>query len=543
MIRRFRDVLLVVFSAALLGAAYQVNSLGGLAFVAFVPFFFAIDRKGSGDAAKFSYLFGFLVYLLIGYPLLLVTVAGYLVVAAYLAVYFALFGIACASWNEPSVEGIIASRREIRGLFYLPAVWVALEYFRGWFLSGLPWAFLGYTQWRDLAFIQIADITAVYGVSFFIIFVNLAVFKLAQQFFSKPGGARTNPIGTDEESRRRYRLTLAGMLAGGFLLVGGYGAINLWMRDAFYRSPDKKAVLRVAVVQGDIPQDQKWNAQIKSIIFEKYKRLTFMSAIERSDLIVWPETSFPGFLEDEAMMAVKLRAVVRKSMTNVLVGAPTIGDLEKNQGVRFYNSAILFGPDGEERARYHKLHLVPFGEYIPLRPLFGFLRRFVEIGDFTGGHEWTLFDIASRYRENPIKAKFAALICYEDMFPALTRRFVAQGADFLLNITNDAWFGDTTGPYQHGQSSIFRAVENRVNVVRAGNTGWSCFISPEGRILSAVQDDGKEINVTGHKSQDIVLRKGRTFYNRFGDVFVYLCLVLCFLAYRDKLKHSQYSRL
>ena len=312
-------------------------------------------------------------------------------------------------------------------------------------------------------------------------------------------------------------------------------------RESFYHSPVDKAVLHVSVLQGNIPQEEKWDAKIKNIIFEKYKRLTFMSAIERSDLIVWPETSFPGYLEDEPVMAAQLRNVVRQSRTDVLVGAPTLGDLEK--GLRFYNSAVFYGPDGEERKRYSKVHLVPFGEYVPFEPFLSFVRNFVQIGHFTAGQERTIFAMATRYQKTKLKVKFAALICYEDIFPGLVREFCNHGADFLINMTNDAWFGKTSAPYQHAQASVFRAVENRVNVVRATNTGFSCFISPEGRILDSVNENGQEIFVTGHKGADLILRKERSFYTRFGDIFAAFCFFLCFLAYKDHSKHKPYARL
>ena len=150
--------------------------------------------------------------------------------------------------------------------------------------------------------------------------------------------------------------------------------------------------------------------------------------------------------------------------------------------------------------------------------------------------------MATRYQKTNIKAKFAALICYEDIFPGLVREFCNQGADFLVNMTNDAWFGKTAAPYQHAEASVFRAVENRVNVVRATNTGLSCFISPEGRVLDSVKENGEEIFVTGHKGVNLILRKERTFYTRFGDVFAAFCFFLCFLAYKDLSRHRPYVR-
>lgn len=535
MLRRFRQIFLAVSAAALLVAPFHSGELAFLAFFALVPYFFALDGKSPFEAFLFSLGFGALFFLALCYWLTLVTLVGYVLVSVYLALYFALFGWLVAYFLNPSDE--IARtyfRQNMRALFFIPAFWVVLEYVRGFVFSGLPWALLGYGQWKNLVFIQIADLTGVYGVSFFVVFVNLALFKIVKEFLSKP--RPSNPI--DTESQPKYRLALVGTLAGAFAFVAFYGIFQI----AAIESAKPIRTVRVSVVQGNIPQDQKWNTKIKNIIFQKYKRLTLMSALDKPDLIVWPETSFPGYLEDEPVMATHLRAVARQSLTEVLVGAPTFGNFEEGQGLKFYNSAIHYGRDGEEKKRYSKLHLVPFGEYVPFEVLIGFIRNFVEIGQFYPGTQKTIFETNLRSTGKGEKARFAVLICFEDIFPSLTRGFAKQ-VDFLVNITNDAWFGRTTAPYQHAQASVFRAVENRMPVIRSANTGLSCFISANGRILASVQDKGREIMVTGHRTYDIALTRGKSFYTRFGDIFAYLCFFLCYLAFRERTKHSSYSRL
>jgi apolipoprotein N-acyltransferase len=535
MLRHFRQIFLAASTATLLVAPFHWGELAFLAFFALVPYFFALDGKSPSEAFRFSMGTGALFFLALSYWLTLVTLPGYLLLSAYLAVYFALFGWLCAYFLNPSNE--IARtyfRQNMRALFFIPAFWVVLEYLRGIVFSGLPWALLGYGQWKNLVFIQIADLTGVYGVSFFIVFVNLAIFKILKEFLAKPRPA--DPI--DTESQPKYRLALVGTLAAAFAFIALYGIVRI----ASIESAKPLRTARLSVVQGNIPQDQKWNAKIKNIIFQKYKRLTLMSALDKPDLIVWPETSFPGYLEDEPVMATHLRAAVRQSQTDVLVGVPTIGGIEGGKGLRFYNSAVHYGRDGEEKKRYSKLHLVPFGEYVPLETLIGFIRNFVKIGRFHPGTEKTIFETSLRSAGKGEKARFAVLICFEDIFPSLTRSF-AKEADFLVNVTNDAWFGRTTAPYQHAQASVLRAVENRMPVIRAANTGLSCFISASGRILATVQDKGREIMVTGHRTSDIELSSGKSFYTRFGDVFAYFCFFLCYLAFRERTKHSAYSRL
>ena len=538
MLSRFRNLFLTVLSAVFLVLPFHFGKLGALAFFAFIPYFIVLSSCPPGAAFKVSCLHGFLFFCLLGYWLSYVNVLGFVLLAAYLALYFAFFGIAASKFiNSERPFGQMSAASLIKPCIFLPAVWVALEFVRSWLAGGFPWALLGYSQWKTLPLIQMADITGAYGVSYFVLFINLLLFQGFRVLVMKP--AEFSKFGFSAETKKKTLSILTGVLFLAFLLIGGTGALTLQSRINFYKSPGDKAVLRVSVLQGSIPQEEKWDAKIKNIIFEKYKRLMFMSAVEKSDLIVWPETSFPGYLEDEVEMAAQLRSAVRQTRTAVLVGAPTFGDLEK--GLRFYNSAVLYGPDGEEHQRYSKVHLVPFGEYVPFERLIGFIRRFVQIGHFTPGQEKTIFTVVSRYQKIKLKANFAALICYEDIFPGLVRDFCNQGADFLINMTNDAWFGDSTAPYQHTQASVFRAVENRVPVVRATNTGLSCFISPEGFVMSTVMENGKEIFVTGHKGCDLILRKGRSFYTRFGDVFVVFCFFLCLLAYKDRSKKRIYS--
>jgi len=181
---------------------------------------------------------------------------------------------------------------------------------------------------------------------------------------------------------------------------------------------------------------------------------------------------------------------------------------------------LLVSPEGELLDRYDKLHLVPFGEYIPLRKFFGFLETIVPIGDFSRGNGYTVFSMPPY--------KFSVLICFEDLFPGLSREFVKKGADFLINITNDAWFKKTSSPYQHLSASVFRAVENRVFLIRSANTGVSGFIAPTGKIISLVGDkSGNNIFVSGYKTQNIaVYKQGLSFYTRYGNIFIIICLLL-----------------
>ncbi len=521
--RRLKDSLLILLSAALLVTPYHFGGMFLASFFAFVPYFFVVDNRSSFSVFKWSFVFGVIYYALLGYWLNYVNVIGFIILALYLAIYFGLFGLYGSTY-------LMYSKR--RSAFYMAAIWVLLEYIRGIMLSGFPWALLAYSQWKNILFIQAADTIGPYGVSFVILAINVFVYQIIKSYLAPP-----NLLKRDHPTKSFSMIALI------FFVMLGYGFAVLHEREGFYKSSAPKAKLRLAVLQGNIPQEQKWDNRIKTIIFEKYKRLTLMAAMERSDLVIWPETSFPGFLEDEPLMAAHLRGLVRQSTTNVLVGAPTLSDIEVERDFHSYNSAILYGPKGEESARYKKMHLVPFGEYVPFESIIGIIRKFVSIGHFSPGTEQTIFSIVSRFQPSVIAAKFGVTICYEDIFPSMVRDMCQNGADFMVNITNDAWFGKTTAPYQHAQASVFRAVENRVPVIRSTNTGLSCFITAEGRIVSSVKHEGEEIMVSGYKSDDIILRKGRPLYTKIGDLFFWINCLILFAAYRDRQKQNSYSRI
>lgn len=503
-------------SGALLALPYHFDFLWVLSFVAFVPLFFSFESKSRGEAVAASYFFGVTFFGLMGYWLTYVNVLGFVTLTLYLALYAGAFGFFGFRFFYGASESRASGR--IASALFLASLWVVLEWVRGWMISGLPWALLGMSQWKNLPFIQIADVTGVWGVSFAVMAVNVLLYQFLRY-----------------KKKALHCLVVAAALVA---VLCGYG----WLQMARWGPSDGRPQLRVSVLQGNIPQDQKWDARVRGIIFEKYKRLTLMCANEFSDLILWPETSFPGFFEDEPVMAARLRSTIRHSRTPTLVGAPTLAELPEG-GLRQFNTAILFNQNGEEGQRYSKTHLVPFGEYIPFEPAIGFIRHFVQIGRFTPGRDKTIFVLKPRTPEKYLTARFGVLICYEDIFPGLCREFARNGADFLVNVTNDAWFGRTAAPYQHAQASVFRAVENRLPVIRAANTGLSCFISASGQITGSVRERDEEIMVTGHETQGIYLRKASSIYSRMGDWFLLLCGALLWICRQDPLSAPRYSRL
>lgn len=396
-------------------------------------------------------------------------------VLAALALYLSLYGAAFAA--------LLAWLRPTSGpAFVLEAasLWVALEYLRSHLLSGFPWNLLGYSQYQNFALLPVTTITGVYGLSFLVLATNAGLAWAVRHW------------GHWREAG--WVVAVVGGLVAVALLPGGWSS-----RDA-----GSGPALSVALIQGNIAQELKWNPARQAETLVTYQRLTQAAAVEnRPALIIWPETAVPFSLQADGRREAVL-AVARAVRTPLLVGAPHV-DPRAN---RVYNSAFLIDSTGAVTGRYDKIRLVPFGEYVPLRRLLFFADWFVTggIGEFTPGEAVGLFASSA--------GRFGVVICYEAIFPDLVRRAFADGADFLVNITNDAWFGRTSAPYQHLAMAAVRAVENQAYVVRAANTGISAIIAPDGRILRA----------SGLFTQEVIAgliqpRRETTFYTRHGDVF------------------------
>jgi apolipoprotein N-acyltransferase len=513
-------VSLGVVSAFLLVLSFPNFNLEFLAWFALIPLLFAISGQKPLRAFLISYLAGVIFFFGTIWWLIHVTLPGMIVVVLYLSLYFGAFGM-ITSYILRSRKHDIRRAKYIL-LFFIPSLWVALELARSNLLTGFGWNILGYSQSFTPPAIQIADITGVYGVSYIIVLANTAVFFTARQF-----RVRDYSI--------RY-LALASLIIYLCFAYGVYRVNNIFTGER----------LKVAVVQGNIPQDKKWDADYSPDILRTYESLTEDAVKEKPDLVLWPETSVPGFLGADVSLTARVKRFAASIGTPLLVGAPT----ENAKLAGYYNSAILFSDEARIVNSYEKLHLVPFGEYIPARSLFAFAEKFapIPIGDFSGGDEYTVFKFfikrSAAGRDMKLgllkKVSFSCLICFEDIFPELARQFVKRGASFLVNITNDAWFKKTSAAYQHAQCSVFRAVENRVNVVRAANTGLSCFIDQKGRITESVSYGGQELFVPGFKSGEIVLTPARTLYTSYGDVFAVLCALFTLIIITYRSRHKGY---
>jgi apolipoprotein N-acyltransferase len=361
---------------------------------------------------------------------------------------------------------------------------VAAEWGRGHLFGGFPWGLLGYTQYAQLPTIQIAELGGVYAVSFVVLAVNAAV-----------AGAVLLP----------WRRAVAGLALGAVLLglTLGFGVWRL-------REPPSPTTARVAVMQPSIEQPLKWDPGHATTTLGIYLALSRRAAADAPALLVWPETATPTPLSRDAGLVALLQGLATTLEASIVVGSI---DVEGTGPVVLRNSAYLLTERGVE-GRYDKMHLVPFGEYVPLSGVIGFVRGWAEfISELESGSRTVVFP-------GP-PAPFGVVICYEGIFPELVRDFVKNGARLIVNITNDAWFGRTSGPLQHLAMYPFRAVEHRTAVVRAANTGVSAFIAPSGQIMRRLALFERDI-----MTADVPLRTRTTLYTRFCDWLAYLGLVV-----------------
>ncbi|WP_041263011.1 apolipoprotein N-acyltransferase [Citrifermentans bemidjiense] len=480
--------LLALLSGGMLALAFPEPGISALAWIAFVPLFLAAAGASPGEGFRLGFTAGCAAYAGILYWLnIVMTTYGKLPLAASVALYLALAGYLAL---YPGIVVWLTRRCESKRIGLMlsfPFLWVAGELVRSYLLTGFPWANLGYSQYRTLPLIQISDLTGVYGVSFLVAFANVVFYR----------------IWVSMRHRERYPVT--GLLALLVLIAAtmGYGVIAL-------SRPEKGELQRVLMVQGNIRQEQKWDPAFQQSTVATYERLTRKGAQSPGTLVVWPESALPFFLQSEPRYAARVKALAAELKSYLLTGSPAYD--QEGEKVRYLNSAFLISPAGVVAGRSDKLHLVPFGEYVPLASLLPFVNKLVEgIGDFSPGKGAT-----------PLKTgngKIGVLVCFEGIFPEVARAYVENGATMLVNITNDAWFGRSSAPYQHLSMTVFRAVENRVPLVRAANTGISSVIDSKGHIRG-MTPLFEEATLSG----EVRMGTGGTFYSRYGDIFALLCL-------------------
>jgi len=423
-----------------------------------------------------------------------------LLLTSYLALYpgfcCVIYQLFCNRWHFPP------------GLA-LAVGWVSTEYARGHLFTGFPWGLIGYSQVPWLPVVQSMDIFGVLGISFLVVFCNGIFYSLMK----------------DHAIKRK----LAGLLV--FLVIFAanfiYGKYRL---SEINKKLLSSTPLKVAVVQGNIPQDVKWDEKYQVSTINKYKKLTKLAiSEEKPKLVIWPETAVPFYFGMNTRLSLRVMDIAKNMGIYLLFGAP--GLEYRNSSPRYYNWALIASPRGRITGVYAKEHLVPFGEYVPLKKFLFFVNKIAEgVGDFVPGRQnQELFDVEGK--------KVGVLICYEVIFPELALQRLERGSNFLVNISNDAWFGDTSAPYQHLEMARARAIETRLPVVRCTNTGISAFIDQKGDTIGTIP-----LNTAGYLVKDVLISDIKTTYPRVGDILPLLCVLfsalVIFCVFCDKIKYK-----
>jgi apolipoprotein N-acyltransferase len=410
-----------------------------------------------------------------------------ILVAGLLVLYLALFvGVTGA------VSALVIRRFGIRGLLLAPPAWVATEYARGHLIGGFPWVPLGNAMVTVLPVAQLASLFGVYGLSLFVASVN-AGFTAAML----TGGRR--------------RLAVLGATAALMLAVSAWGGARISAGTLLTEG----SPLRVAVVQGNIPQEEKWDPAKGGEILARYLALTRSIARQGVDLVIWPESATPFYFDEDPAGAAAVRAVAAETGAALLFGTD---EVERGSPDRYFNSAFMLDRGGATAAVYRKIHLVPFGEYVPFQEALFFVSPLVEaVSNFSPGTRITMLPVAGHM--------VSTAICYEVVYPHLIRDGVLQGSELLTTITNDAWYGESSAPFQHFELASMRAVEQGRYLARAANTGISGFVDPYGRVIGR-----SRLFETIALVAELRVLQSYTLYARIGDLVAQLAMLITLAA-------------
>lgn len=472
--------------------------------IALIPFLYALPQLSARRALVCGFLVGVVHYLLLLYWIttvvgrygglpLPVSILALLLLASFLACYTAVFAILA--------RALLIKASLIVALLAIPALWVGLDWLKGWLFSGFPWMDIGYALAGVPQLIQAADLFGHSGLSYLLVMLNvllvLTIFNLRYL---------------------RAVLPLAGLVA---LLFAGaaFYSVQRWEEVTAQIGDSTAPRPVIGIVQGNIDQSKKWSPDNQQSTTEIYLTNSLKlgdgsKEAKRAELVVWPETALPYYPQTYQDIG-RLLGFVDGQQMAVLTGAPWFEIRDRaSRDIRYYNSAQLVKPVEGFTDSYHKSHLVPFGEYVPLKRFLPFLEPLVEsVGDFSAGQV-----------ANPLvwnEARIGVLICFESIFPDIGRAWVQNGANVLVNLTNDAWYGKSSAPDHSMAMSVFRAVETRRSVVRSANTGISGFIDPRGQV-----EQPSAIFTEWAHAEEVVLLDGETVFVRWGHYFAPLCLFL-----------------
>ena len=505
-----RSWVLPIVTGLLLSCAFPPFNVSQSAWFALVPLLFAVEGCAVGHAFRRGYVAGLVffgattwwtVYTTVAGTPLLLALAGTMALVALMASFFGL-AAACTKLSAVFDNRKDSALRNLMLTILAAAGWVTLEWVRGVFpLGGFPLNFLGVALWQSAPLIQFASVTGVYGVSALVCVVNFALYFTLRRFLRQ---IREPEI----KQRPSWEFYVAMALVCTAFLHGWHEI----------QRGESREVLRLAVVQGNIPQTLKFEASQKPMILERYRVLTEAVTMNRPDLILWPETATPDALWYDPESYALVTNLAARAQAPLFTG--TIDADPAMNGAAYYNAAMLVLPDGTLQDIYRKIHLVPFGEYVPLRKVLPFMKWLTPIPDsFERGQRYTLFRVHD--------VSFGAVICFEDVVAGLYRQFVKHGAEFMVNVTNDAWFKTSPAAEMHLANAVFRAVENHRPLVRVTNHGVTCVVDEFGIVrerLAPFTEGAANWELSVPRAQPL------TFYTRFGDAFVAGCVLVTALG-------------
>ena len=488
------SLILSFVSGLLTGLSFNLPNFSFLVWFSIAPFIYAISRGRLKINIFSGIIFAVSFYGLALFWVTNVTKLGLILLLSYLSVYSVIF----------SLFGRNLYKKSLR-LITLPCLWVILEFLKESIWCGFGWANLGYSQYNNFYLIQIADLAGTKLISFLIVMVNVLILEtfLSLKQRNRDPGLRKNIF---KETVFIFFI---------FVICFSYSAYRLG-------NLNESDSHKISVVQPNIPQELKWEP------FSRFKIVNVLSSLaeetKESSLVIFPEASWPLIVDEDNFY--ELEQFIWGLDRDVLIGAVVESDGE------FFNQALLFDREAKLIDVYRKIKLVPFGEYVPLRKFLTFINVFNSIGDMSRGDDFVSFS----HREK----RFSALICFEDIFPKHVMHF-ARGNDFLVNITNDAWFKGEPQASQHLSIMTLRAVENRISIIRSANTGISGWVSFKGKI-EKFRKNKKEVFFAGTTNFEISLNEERSFYNKYGEILPFICAIFLLGVFiREKRKFKKVS--
>ncbi|MDD4202461.1 MAG: apolipoprotein N-acyltransferase [Candidatus Omnitrophica bacterium] len=473
--------LCVLFSSVFFSLSFPsfINKEGFwfLAYIFAIPFFYVLDHARPLQKFMWTVLCAVISYSMILYWLFPLSFKGAIVFVLFMSLQLVIF-----MWIYNKIKNNILI------FIYVPSAWVVSEYIRSFLFKGFCWG-VGYSQSFNTYTIQCADIFGSYGLSFLIIMINFLLYRMIKE----------------KELNKIFAVIV--ILA----LIFGYGYIK---QKDIQKTISEKDIF-VSIVQGNISQKEKWDEAFEEKIKKTYKDLS-LEVDDRTEILIWPETSLPCDYDDQNIGF--LIDIMGKKDTQMIFGVAV------NENNKFYNRAVWMDKDGKIIGEYDKIKTIPFFEYAPFNK-----KALYFLGDinedpvwFSSGEKIGLFEHQDK--------RIGILICFEDFFEELTRQLVVNKANLLVNITNDALFENSSEAYLHLQASVFRAVENRINIVRSANTGFSCIISDKGVIINKIHKNNRSLMVSGQLTGFVHLNNKSTIYNKIGYVFPFFCFLIIIIG-------------